>query len=187
MWTRRICSRPSLSGACTGTRRSKRPGRSKAESSTSGRFVAARTMTPVEASKPSISVRIWLSVCSRSSFGAAVRTRAARAADRVDLVDEDDRRSGCLRLREQVADAGGADADDHLDELGRGHREERDSGFAGDSARRAASCRCPGGRSAGRRAGCGRRACGTCPGRGGSRRPRPAPPWPRRSRRRRQR
>ena len=50
------------------TWRSKRPGRSRAESRTSGRFVAARTMTPVLPSKPSISVRSWLMVCSRSSF-----------------------------------------------------------------------------------------------------------------------
>ena len=49
-------------------RRSKRPGRRSAWSSTSGRFVAATTMTPVEESKPSISVRIWFSVCSRSSL-----------------------------------------------------------------------------------------------------------------------
>ncbi len=50
------------------TRRSKRPGRSSAESSTSGRLVAASTITVASDSKPSISVRIWLSVCSRSSL-----------------------------------------------------------------------------------------------------------------------
>mmetsp|Transcript_742 Transcript_742/g.2205 ORF Transcript_742/g.2205 Transcript_742/m.2205 type:complete len:285 (+) Transcript_742:1038-1892(+) len=66
-WTLRIWSRPSTSGRSTGTRRSKRPGRSSAESSTSARLVAARTMTPLFPSKPSISVRIWLRVCSRSS------------------------------------------------------------------------------------------------------------------------
>ena len=66
--TRRICSRPTLSGGLIVTRRSKRPGRRSAGSSTSGRFVAASTITPVVASKPSISVRIWFSVCSRSSF-----------------------------------------------------------------------------------------------------------------------
>mmetsp|Transcript_21896 Transcript_21896/g.59059 ORF Transcript_21896/g.59059 Transcript_21896/m.59059 type:complete len:449 (+) Transcript_21896:992-2338(+) len=67
-WTARIASRPSLSGRSTGTRRSKRPGRRSASSSTSARLVAAMTMTPWLPSKPSISVRIWLSVCSRSSF-----------------------------------------------------------------------------------------------------------------------
>ena len=66
--TSRICWRPSLSGGGTTTRRSKRPGRSSAASSTSGRFVAPSTMTAWSDSKPSISVRIWLSVCSRSSL-----------------------------------------------------------------------------------------------------------------------
>ncbi len=66
--TRRIASRPLRSGGCTATRRSNRPGRRSAWSSTSGRFVAAMTITPVDESKPSISVRIWLSVCSRSSL-----------------------------------------------------------------------------------------------------------------------
>ena len=66
--TSRIFWRPSRSGGCTATRRSKRPGRSSAASSTSGRLVAAITITPVDESKPSISVRIWLSVCSRSSL-----------------------------------------------------------------------------------------------------------------------
>ena len=37
-------------------------------SSSSGRFVAASTMTPWPGVKPSISVRIWFSVCSRSSW-----------------------------------------------------------------------------------------------------------------------
>ena len=34
----------------------------------SGRLVAARIMTPVLSAKPSISVRSWFSVCSRSSL-----------------------------------------------------------------------------------------------------------------------
>ena len=53
--TLRICSRPRTSGKGTTTWRSKRPGRNKAESSTSGRLVAAITMTPSLPSKPSIS------------------------------------------------------------------------------------------------------------------------------------
>ena len=56
------------SGGLTVTRRSNRPGRSSAWSSTSGRFVAPITITRVSESKPSISVRIWFSVCSRSSL-----------------------------------------------------------------------------------------------------------------------
>ncbi|OPZ04250.1 MAG: hypothetical protein BWZ09_01928 [Alphaproteobacteria bacterium ADurb.BinA305] len=68
MWTRRIFSRPTTSGLGTTTWRSKRPGRSSAGSSTSGRLVAAITITPVWPSKPSISTSNWLSVCSRSSL-----------------------------------------------------------------------------------------------------------------------
>ena len=50
----------------------------------------------------------------------AAEAGAALAADRVDLVDEDDARRIALGLVEQVADAAGADADEHLDELGAG-------------------------------------------------------------------
>ena len=62
----------------------------------------------------------------------AAEAGAALAADGVDLVDEDDARAVPLGLVEQVADAAGADADEHLDELGAGDREERHAGLAGD-------------------------------------------------------
>ena len=78
-WIRRIASRPTRSGVCTAIRRSKRPGRSSAGSSASGRLVAAITMTPESPSKPSISVRIWLSVCSRSSLPPLMPAAADRA------------------------------------------------------------------------------------------------------------
>ncbi len=65
--TFRIASRPRISGSGTCTCRSNRPGRNKAGSSTSGRLVAAITITPSFASKPSISTSSWLRVCSRSS------------------------------------------------------------------------------------------------------------------------
>ncbi len=68
MCTFKICSRPRISGRGTTTWRSKRPGRKRAGSRTSGRLVAAITITPVPDSKPSISTSIWLSVCSRSSL-----------------------------------------------------------------------------------------------------------------------
>src|SRR6266568_23506 len=68
MCTSRICSRPRMSGSGTTTWRSKRPGRSSAGSRTSGRLVAAMTITPVVPSNPSISTSSWLSVCSRSSL-----------------------------------------------------------------------------------------------------------------------
>src|SRR5207248_2393184 len=59
---------------------------------------------------------------------------AARAADRVELVDEHDRRRSRLRLREEVADARRAHADDRLDELGRRLREEGHVRLARDRA-----------------------------------------------------
>ena len=66
--TLRICSRPRISGRLTYTWRSNRPGRNRALSKTSGRLVAAITITPSLPSKPSISTSNWLRVCSRSSL-----------------------------------------------------------------------------------------------------------------------
>ena len=63
---------------------------------------------------------------------AAAEARAALAADRVDFVDEHDARRVLLRLLEHVAHARRADADEHLDEVRTGDREERHLGFAGD-------------------------------------------------------
>ena len=57
---------------------------------------------------------------------------AAMAADRVDFVDEDDAGGVLLALLEEVADAAGADADEHLDEVRAGDGEERNIGLAGD-------------------------------------------------------
>ena len=65
----------------------------------------------------------------------AAEAGAAVPADRVDLVDEDDARRVRLALLEQVAHAARADADEHLDEVGAGHREERTPRFTGDRAR----------------------------------------------------
>ena len=65
---------------------------------------------------------------------AAAEAGAALAADRVDLVDEHDARRVALGLVEQVAHAAGADADEHLDELGARDAEERHAGLAGDGA-----------------------------------------------------
>jgi hypothetical protein len=66
---------------------------------------------------------------------AAAQAGAALAADRVDLVDEDDARRVALGLVEQVAHAAGADADEHLDELRAGDAEEGHARLAGDGAR----------------------------------------------------
>src|SRR5215472_9451707 len=48
---------------------------------------------------------------------SAAGISAAGAAQRIELVDEDDRRRVLARLFEKVADAGGADPDKHLDKL----------------------------------------------------------------------
>ena len=64
----KIASLPFRSGSSTGILLSNLPGLSRAGSRVSGRLVAARITTPLVASKPSISVSSWLSVCSLSSF-----------------------------------------------------------------------------------------------------------------------
>ena len=66
---------------------------------------------------------------------AAERALHAHLAERVELVDEDDARRLRFGLLEQIADAGGADADEHLDELRSAEAEERHVRFAGDRAR----------------------------------------------------
>ena len=60
---------------------------------------------------------------------------AAALADCVDLVDEHDRRRRSPGLLEQVAHAGRANADEHLDELRAARFEEADPGFAGGRLR----------------------------------------------------
>ena len=65
---------------------------------------------------------------------AAAEAGAALAADGVDLVDEDDARAVLLGLLEHVAHTGGADADEHLDEVRTGDGEERHPGLTGDGA-----------------------------------------------------
>src|SRR5213075_1272344 len=66
---------------------------------------------------------------------ATAEARATVTADGVDLVHEDDARRRLLGLLEQVAHARGADADEHLDEVGAGDREEGNAGLAGNRAR----------------------------------------------------
>ena len=67
---------------------------------------------------------------------AAAEAGAAVAADGIDLVDEDDARRVLLGLLEHVAHARGADADEHLDEVGARNGEERNIRFARDRARK---------------------------------------------------
>src|SRR6201747_968663 len=64
----------------------------------------------------------------------AAHAGAPVAADGVDLVHEDDAGRVLFGLLEEVADAAGADADEHLDEVRAGDREEGDAGLAGDGA-----------------------------------------------------
>ena len=66
---------------------------------------------------------------------AADRHLPARAADRIQLVDEDDRRRVLACLLEQIPHARRTHADDHFDELRRAHRKERHARFARDGAR----------------------------------------------------
>ncbi len=60
----------------------------------------------------------------------AAQAGAAVAADGVEFVDKDDAGGLLLRLVEHIADARGADADEHFDEVGAGNREERHLGLA---------------------------------------------------------
>src|SRR5437899_12421021 len=63
---------------------------------------------------------------------AAAQAGASLASDGVDLVHEHDAWRVLLGLVEEVADAAGADTDEHLDELGAGDREERHARLTGD-------------------------------------------------------
>ncbi len=65
---------------------------------------------------------------------AAAHAGASVTADGVDLVHEDDAGRVLLGLLEEVADAGRADADEHLDEVGAGDGEERHAGLTRDRA-----------------------------------------------------
>src|SRR4030095_5090515 len=121
MCTLRICSRPRTSGSGTTTWRSKRPGRSSAGSRTSGRLVAAMTITPSLPSKPSISTSSWLSVCSRSSWPPPRPAPRWRPTPSISLMTH--------------AHAAGADTHEHLDEVGAGNREEGHLRLARDGAR----------------------------------------------------
>mmetsp|Transcript_14486 Transcript_14486/g.36027 ORF Transcript_14486/g.36027 Transcript_14486/m.36027 type:complete len:228 (+) Transcript_14486:1083-1766(+) len=72
-WLSRICCLPFTSGLGTTTWRSKRPGRTSALSSTSGKLVAATTMTPSLALNPSSSTSIWFSVMRMYCWSLGLR------------------------------------------------------------------------------------------------------------------
>ena len=116
---------------------------------------------------------------------AGIRADAAGAAERVELVDEDD--AGRLRacLLEKIAHARGADADEHLDELGAARSRRTAPPPRRRPPARAASCRCRAARRAARPSACARRGGRTARVSSESRRSRAARPSPRRRRRRR--
>ena len=132
--TSRILRRPARSGGLTVTRRSNRPGpqqRRVEDLGAVGRGQHDHALVAGEA------VHLGEDLVERllPLVVAAERLRAAAGpADRVQLVDEDDRRRDLLGLVEQVTHPAGADADDHLDELRGRHREERHLGLAGHRA-----------------------------------------------------
>src|SRR5213592_2494670 len=66
---------------------------------------------------------------------SAAHAMTAVAADRVNFIDENDARRGFLSLLKHVADARGADADEHLHEIGAADGEERHVSFTRDGAR----------------------------------------------------
>ena len=163
VWTSRIFARPLRSGRSTVIWRSKRPGRSRAGSRMSGRLVAAIMMMLSLASKPSISTRSWLSVCSRSSWPPprpAPRWRPTASISSMKMMQG----AVLLGLLEEVAHAGGAHADEHLDEVRAGDAEERARPPHPRPRGPAASCRCREARRAGRPWGSARRAPGTSSG-----------------------
>ena len=184
MCTRRIFSRPFTSGFGTTTWRSKRPGRSSAGSSTSGRLVAAIRMTPSLLSKPSISTSIWFSVCSRSSLPPprpAPRCRPTASISSMKMMQG----AFFLPCSNMSRTRRRADADEHLDEVGTGDGEERHVRLAGDGARQQ---RLAGAGRADQQhalAGSCRRGAGTSAGPSGTRRSPAVRPSPRRCRRRR--
>ena len=180
--TRRICSRPFRSGLPTVTWRSKRPGRSSAESRMSARLVAATT-TMLSDAREAVHLDEQLVERLLALF-VAERVAAAVAADGVELVDEDDARLVAARLAEQLAHARRADAGVHLDEVRAAGRDERARPPRRPSSAPAASCRCREGRRAGCRAECVRRSRRSGRAPSGSRRSPGPRPWPRPRRRR---
>ncbi len=63
---------------------------------------------------------------------AAEGAAAARLAECVEFVDEDDARGPAFGLAEEITHPAGANADEHFHEVGAAHTEEGDVGLAGD-------------------------------------------------------
>ena len=106
--TLRMATRPARSGRSTSTCRSKRPARSSAGSRISGRLVAASsTMPSLAGSKPSISTRSWLRVCSFSSWpprpGKAPRARPSASSSSIKIMHGASLRACSNRSRTRAA------------------------------------------------------------------------------------
>ena len=129
--TCRIGRRSSRSGSGTTIWRSKRPGpqqRRVEDVGPVGRRHHDDALGDVEA----VHLRQHLVQRLLALVVAAAETGAALAADRVDLVDEDDRGGLLARRLEQVTHAARTDADEHLHEVRPAHRKEGDARLAGD-------------------------------------------------------
>src|SRR5262249_34717836 len=114
MCTRRMATRPWRSGRSTRTWRSKRPARRIEDLRSVGgadEHDARALVEAVQLHEELVQGLLLLVVTAHQAGGAA------GAAERVQLVDEDDARRLRPGLLEQVADACGADADEHLHEL----------------------------------------------------------------------
>src|SRR6476661_2263717 len=94
------------------------------------RFCGPAITRSMASSSASLSMVFWFD----RAVSSAAHTGAAVPADGVDLVDEDDGRGVLLGLLEQVAHPGGADTDEHLDEVGAGDRVERHARLTRDRA-----------------------------------------------------
>jgi hypothetical protein len=123
-----------MSGASTGIWRSKRPGRSSAGSSTSGRLVAAMR---IDAAVDVEAVHLDQQLVERllALVVAAAHAGAAVAADGVDLVDEDDAGAFSLACSNRSRTRLAPTPTNISTKSEPGDREERDARLAGDRAR----------------------------------------------------
>ncbi len=129
-WTRRIASRPLMSGLPTVTWRSKRPG---PEQRGIENVLAVGGGDDDDAALGFEAVHLdeELVECLLALF-MAQRTATAAAAHGVQLVDEDDAGLVAAGFLEQAAHAGGADTGIHLDEVRAAREEKRNARLAGN-------------------------------------------------------
>ena len=129
-----MASRPSTSGRPTTTRRSKRPGPQQGRVEHIGPIGGGHQdhafvgFEAVHLDEQLVERLLALIV-------SAAEARAAMAAHGVDFVDEDDAGRVLLALFEEIADAAGADAHEHLDKVRARNRKEGHRSLAGDGAR----------------------------------------------------